>query len=552
MLDLSVSVVVCGHVQLPDLQACLAGLANQSGIEKGFEIILVSRAGEDTDDSVLLSSLPHLHVIRGLDGDLGASWNRGAETAQGDVLLFMRDDFTPAPALVAAHLSLHAERSDVIAVGKVRTADGGIDLGKCFEEERRQSTGEPSVSRAGISPLESAGHTLSMLRATFQRMGPFRTGLAWGTEVEMVSRLVQKGGALLPLPLIVGQLQRPAGVPEMVAASREAGFSSWELYRGTPAILPQLNLGAFQSGSVAGLRLRRLLLAMGGPPIPVSLCRWLLPRDVWTRRGSRFLLSYYYWRGVRQAVTDRFTWQSITCPPVILMYHAVAGPHETAGRFLVPLRRFKIQMWWLKFARYRVLGLEDLLDDRREQRLSPGRSVVLTFDDGYADNRRLAFPVLGERGFKAIFFLVTKCIGGKNVWDTSGELAGRPLLSWADVSEMLEAGMQIGAHTQNHIALPDLPADEAEREIAGSRTDLEVVLKRPIRAFAYPYGLLDSRTPAAVAKAGFDGACCTRSGPNHAVVSSYLLRRVEVRGTDSLLQFIRALQRGHAARRRNL
>ena len=548
---LRLSVVVCGRDRSPDLQACLGGLANQSRIENGFEIILVSRAGESTIDSLPLSSLPHLRVIRCLDGDLGASWNRGAETAQGDVLLFIRDDFTPTPALVAAHRALHAERSDVIALGKVGTAASRIDLGTFLEEERRHAIGDPTSS-AGISLLQCAGHTLSMLRATFLRMGPFRTGLAWGTEVEMASRVVRNGGILLPLPLIVGQLQRPASDGEMVAASREAGSSSWELYRHTPALLPQLNLGAFQRGRAGGLRLRRFLLAIGGPPVPVKLCRWLLPEHVWTRRGRKFLLSYYYWRGVRQAVKDRFTWQSITRAPLILMYHAVAGSHEPAGRFLVPLRRFKFQMWWLKFARYRVLGLEDLLDDRREHRLPPGRSVVLTFDDGYADNRRLAFPVLREHGFRATFFVVTRCIGGKNVWDSSGELAGRPLLSWSEVSDLLEAGMQIGAHTQHHVAIPDLPADEAEREIAGSRTDLERELERPIRAFAYPYGLLDSSTPAAVARAGFDGACCTRSGPNQAVISSYLLRRMEVRGTESLLQFIRALQRGHAARRRKL
>jgi peptidoglycan/xylan/chitin deacetylase (PgdA/CDA1 family) len=547
---LPVSVVVWVNDRQGNLQACLDRLAGQSGDSGGFEIILVS-AGNPAIDLARLSSSAPLRLLRAQGSDLGEAWNRGAEAAEGDVLLFIRDDFTAAPHLVAAHRVVHLERSDIIGLGKVKPVPEATGLSACLVEQLQESTGDPAAGDRAVSVLECAGQTLSLRRETFQAAGPFLTRLAWGTEVEMAFRLVQRRGVLLRLSEPVGQSHRPTNDGEIVTAAREAGASAVKLYHRRPDLLPHLELGAFQRGSPTGLWLRRLLLAMGGPGLPFGLIRRLLPRGTPTVRWNRFLLSYQYWRGVRQAVTDQAMWSSLTRGPVILMYHAVAAAGERAGCYLVPLRRFKRQMAWLRLAGYRVLTLEELLDCRREHRLPPGRSVVLSFDDGYADNRQLAFPVLQAHRFSAIFFVVTASIGGKNVWDESGELAGRSLLSWTDIREMLSAGMQVGAHTRHHVALPGIPLEEAEREIAGSRADLEHELGSRVRAFAYPYGLLDATTPDAVARAGFEGACCSRSGPNDAVVSSYLLRRLEVRGTDSLLQFIRALWRGHAVRRRN-
>lgn len=547
---LALSVVVWAYDRQGNLQACLDRLAGQSGDSGGFEIILVT-AGNPAIDPARLSSSAPLRLVQAHGSDLGEAWNRGADAAAGNVLLFIRDDFTAAPHLVAAHRGVHLERSDIIGLGKVQPVPGATGLSACLVEQLQESTGDPAAGNRGVSVLECAGHTLSLRRDTFQAAGPFLTGLAWGTEVEMAFRLVQRRKILLRLPEPVGQSHRPTNDREIVSAAREAGASAVKLYHRRPDLLPHLQLGAFQRGTPTGLWLRRLLLAMGGPGLPSGLVRRLLPRGTPTVRWNRFLLSYQYWRGVREAVTDRAMWKSLTRAPVILMYHSVAAAGEPAGCYLVPLRQFKRQMAWLRFARYRVLGFEELLDCRREHRLPPGRSVVLSFDDGYADNRQLAFPVLREHGFSAIFFLVTACIGGRNIWDQSGELAGRSLLSWVDLREMLSAGMQVGAHTRHHTALPGVPLEEADREIAGSRADLERELGRRIRAFAYPYGLLDATTPGAVARAGFEGACCSRSGFNDAVVSSYLLRRIEVRGTDSLLHFIRALGRGHAGRRRS-
>jgi hypothetical protein len=79
---------------------------------------------------------------------------------------------------------------------------------------------------------------------------------------------------------------------------------------------------------------------------------------------------------------------------------------------------------------------------------------------------------------------------------------------------------------------------------------LEEGLGRPVSTFAYPFGRLDEATTAAVGRAGFSAACCSRSGVNDPVVPNLLLRRLEIRGTDSLFRFALAVHRGRALPRR--
>jgi peptidoglycan/xylan/chitin deacetylase (PgdA/CDA1 family) len=257
----------------------------------------------------------------------------------------------------------------------------------------------------------------------------------------------------------------------------------------------------------------------------------------WGREWHRFLYSYFYWYGVRQAVNDRDVWLRLIRPPVILMYHAVGEHGEQPGRYLIPARRFARQMAWLRRRRYPVLPLEVLARYRAENRLPPARSMVLTFDDGYADNLTMAYPVLRQHEFPATIFLVSQAVGGVNGWDTAGELAGRPLLSWPDIEALQEGGITVGAHTRHHPALTEIPDDQLEGEVAGSRADLTRQLGRSVELFAYPHGRHDARVQTAVAGAGYLCACCSYAGLNDPSVPQFALRRSEIRGTDSLLGF---------------
>jgi hypothetical protein len=134
------------------------------------------------------------------------------------------------------------------------------------------------------------------------------------------------------------------------------------------------------------------------------------------------------------------------------MYHAVGAPGERASRYIVPVRRFSRQLSWLKRLGYHVISLEDLVQAVRRGTI-PKRAVAITFDDGYADNLTLAYPVLRRLGLPATIFATSQ--REQNDWDRDSELAGRGLLNPGQLAEMSPL-VSVGAHTRTHRALTGL------------------------------------------------------------------------------------------------
>jgi peptidoglycan/xylan/chitin deacetylase (PgdA/CDA1 family) len=219
------------------------------------------------------------------------------------------------------------------------------------------------------------------------------------------------------------------------------------------------------------------------------------------------------------------------------MYHAVGAPGEPAARFVVPAKRFERQMKWLVRRGYRVVTLEELLQDEN----GPRRAVALTFDDGYVDNLVLARPVLERLGLPATAFVVPG--RERNDWDRDTELSGRALLRREQLAE-LGPVIAVGAHTRTHRTLTDLAPAEVETELAGSRHDLEEAVGGPVTTFAYPYGMFDTDVRSAVDRAGFLVACSVVPGHNPPGTDPLALRRLEIYGTFSLLRFVLTLWLG--------
>jgi peptidoglycan/xylan/chitin deacetylase (PgdA/CDA1 family) len=331
--------------------------------------------------------------------------------------------------------------------------------------------------------------------------------------------------------------------------SERAGERAVVAYRRDRTALRRSALGAFNSHASVGARcLRRMLLAARIPPAALGAVRSLISSAHRRAKCDRFLLQYAFWRGVRRAVPDRETWRRFTATPVILMYHGIGASDEDASCFVVPRRRFRWQMAWLYWRGYRVIPLPELTAALADCRLAPARAVVLTFDDGYADNYHEALPILRRYGFSATFFLVSGSIGGAGSWSSDPDLFGRGMVTPHQVEALLAAGMDVGGHTVSHVSLTGVPAPEREREIHDSRSALERRFGRDVTTFAYPFGDYDTETADIVRRAGFRAACCSHSGRNDPATPLFELRRVEVRGTDSLLQF--ALMVWRATRRR--
>ena len=89
--------------------------------------------------------------------------------------------------------------------------------------------------------------------------------------------------------------------------------------------------------------------------------------------------------------------------------------------------------------------------------------------------------------------------------------------------------------------LPDLEKSAVDEEIGGSRRDLEDTLGEPVLTFAYPYGRFDGRAVAAAGRAGFVAACTTEGRLTRLGDDPLLIPRIEVKGDDSALRFLRKL-----------
>lgn len=99
-------------------------------------------------------------------------------------------------------------------------------------------------------------------------------------------------------------------------------------------------------------------------------------------------------------------------------------------------------------------------------------------------------------------------------------------VSWDQLIEMDQGGVEIGSHTVTHPILPNVDDEQMRWELSASRERLESVLKRPVPLFCYPNGSYDERTRSAVAAAGYECAVTTRPLLNEAGGDLLALSRV--------------------------
>lgn len=262
---------------------------------------------------------------------------------------------------------------------------------------------------------------------------------------------------------------------------------------------------------------------------------------------------------------------------VVLNYHQVPEQPDPLRPTQVDRSVFREQVNTLR-RYFHVIGLAEGIDAMRNNDL-PSRAVAITFDDGYRDNHDVALDELVSARCPATFFIATDYLDGGRMWNdtlvesirrirqdslsleafglegtlnltTTGErikamrtlipalkylepdareaavsrlasICGQPLpddmmMTSAQVKNLAEAGMEIGAHTSSHPILLRLSDADAFEDIRRGRDALTRLLGQTPRFFAYPNGKLDqdfTHTHASMLpKLGFDAAFTTQWG----------------------------------------
>jgi peptidoglycan/xylan/chitin deacetylase (PgdA/CDA1 family) len=223
----------------------------------------------------------------------------------------------------------------------------------------------------------------------------------------------------------------------------------------------------------------------------------------------------------------------------ILYYHHVGEKREPFGhrRLWISSERFAEQLAFLAAAGYRCVTLRDALPLLRGEG-DARRTVVLSFDDGYENFYRHAYPMLQRHGFAATVFVVTGEVGGASRWDEGFETA---LMDWKQITEVHRHGIEIGSHSVSHPRLTAVPIEVAKRELLQSRLELEDRLGAAAPTFAYPYGQRSPSIQKLVEESGYRVACSILRGNVHAPAEMLHLKRVPVDDFTSLRRFRRRL-----------
>jgi len=538
------SVVIPTYNRVENLQACLEALARQTQPSDDFEVIVVVDGSTDSTNQMLQSLVTPYNLRVFMQDNQGQhlARNHGIKHARGRYCLFLDDDIIAEPGLVPEHLKLHRQHDKKVGIGQMslkipEDADWfTVSYAKRWHrhyEELNDGIRKPAW-------FDCYGGNLSVARSTLLDVGGFSSDFRRSHDIELGYRLEQHGLSFAYLPHAIGWQHDRKGMRELAADAARSGAAWVKLCERYPEMSSHL-LGSIINASLRESIFRELLWMLRIPlGLLGSIGSFLKPlkRD---QKWYRFLFVYFYWRGFRQAVPDRDTRQRLKRGTPILMYHAFAGPGERASRFVLPVSQFTRQIAWLKRLGYCVMSLEEFLRHQRHYEMLPRSSVVVTMDDGYAEFPTLVYPILQRYSVPATLFLVSNMVGADNNWANHSDLRGRALASWEEIRKMSYGLVQFGAHTRTHPILTRLTLQQAQEEISGSKADLESALGRPIHTIAYPFGEYNEQIQALVENAGFIGACSADPGLNSLVTPLTALRRIEVKGTWSLLRFLVAV-----------
>lgn len=262
--------------------------------------------------------------------------------------------------------------------------------------------------------------------------------------------------------------------------------------------------------------------------------------------------------------------------------HRVEGSAEAPLPMAIPPPIFREIVRGL-IRSYRIAGWDECV--RATSRPEPRPVVALTFDDGYADNATLAWPILREHSAPAIFCVTSGFLSGEPLWweviaageaaasadpvaraprngrgeatygSAEGEIArlktlpnperaaivervrdrlrkSPPVraipvaLSWDDARRMQSEGAEFGGHTISHPILTRCADDDLGREVEGGLAELRRQLGPGSGAvFAYPNGTHDARVRAVVQSSSHTHAFTIEKGTFSASTDPYQVPR---------------------------
>jgi peptidoglycan/xylan/chitin deacetylase (PgdA/CDA1 family) len=162
----------------------------------------------------------------------------------------------------------------------------------------------------------------------------------------------------------------------------------------------------------------------------------------------------------------------------IMMYHIIGPPDRPENDALaVSTDDFAAQMNYLACAGFTPITVQQMFDAFDGKAPLPEKPIILTFDDGWSGDYDNGYPILKQHGFVGSYAIVTGFVEG-----------GGPYMTWAQIKEMSDAGMEIMSHTVTHIDLGAMDNATDIDQLMQSKSTLETQTGKPVDYFVYPAG----------------------------------------------------------------
>src|SRR5256886_9473229 len=206
-----------------------------------------------------------------------------------------------------------------------------------------------------------------------------------------------------------------------------------------------------------------------------------------------------------------------TAQTIIFCYHRLVDKIRYPGTEITPAA-LEAQMKELKDRGITVISMQDLLAWKRGEKNIPPRCAVITFDDGYKSQYEVAWPVMKKYGYPFTMFIYTEGVRG-------GSLGGGGAITWEQLADMRDNGVDIEAHSATHqdlreghtitLASPGgkktrtkLTGPQYEQwvrnEVVGSKELLEQRLGIKVNCFAVPFGNYNEHVKELARNAGYE------------------------------------------------
>ena len=206
-----------------------------------------------------------------------------------------------------------------------------------------------------------------------------------------------------------------------------------------------------------------------------------------------------------------------TAQTLIFCYHRLVDKIRYPGTEITPAA-FEAEMKQLKDAGITVISMQDLLAWKRGEKNIPPRSAVISFDDGWKSQYEVGWPIMKKFGYPFTMFIYTEGVRG-------GSLGGGEAITWEQLADMRDNGVDIQAHTATHQDLREghnimLAAPGGKRtrtkltgpqyeqwvhnEVVGCKQLLEQRLGIKVNCFAVPFGSYNEHVKEIARNAGYE------------------------------------------------